>query len=63
MAVSDGHVFPGFLTPGLTQLFFPNQRLLFSHASVEARGRNTPGRKFASTRDQTHNYQVTSQTR
>ena len=23
MAVGDSHVFPGFLTPGLTQLFFP----------------------------------------
>ena len=34
MAVDDAHVFPGFLTPVLTQLF--------SHASVEVRGENTP---------------------
>ena len=39
MAVSDAHVFPGFLTPVLTQLFFPKP--LFSHASAEVRGENT----------------------
>ena len=26
MAVGDAYVFPGFLTPVLTQLFFPNER-------------------------------------
>ena len=30
MAVGDAHAFPGFLTPVLTQLFFPKPRLLFS---------------------------------
>ena len=30
MAVGDAHVFPGFLTPVLTQLFFPKPPLLFS---------------------------------
>ena len=32
--------------------------LLFSHASEEVRGENTPERKVASTWDQTHNHQV-----
>ena len=35
MAVGDAHVFPGFLTPVLTQVLFP--KLLFSHASAEVR--------------------------
>ena len=35
MAVGDAHVFPGFLTPALTQLSFQSYRLLFSHASAE----------------------------
>ena len=45
MAVGDAYVFPGFLTPVLTQLFFPKPRLLFSHASAEVRGENTPEKK------------------
>ena len=36
------HVFPGFLKPVLTQLSFQSHRLLFSHASAEVRGENTP---------------------
>ena len=63
MAVGDAHVFPGFLTPVLTQLSFQSHRLLFSHASAEVRGENTPERKLASTEDQTHNHQVMSPTR
>ena len=62
MAVCDAYVFPGFLTPVLTQLFFPKP-LLFSHASAEVRGENTPERKVASTGDRTHNHQVFSPTR
>ena len=31
-----------------------------NHASAEVRGENTPERKVASTRDQTHNHQVMS---
>ena len=58
MAVGDAHVFPGFLTPVLTQLFFPKPLTTFSHASAEVRGKNMPERKFASTGDQTHNRQV-----
>ena len=34
MAVGDAHVFPGFLTPVLTQLFFPKPP---THASAEVR--------------------------
>ena len=63
MAVGDVHVFPGFLTPALTQLVFQSHRLLFSHASAEVRRENTPKRKFTSTGSQTHNHQVTSLTR
>ena len=63
MAVGDAYVFPGFLTPVLTLLFFQSHRLLFSHASAEVRGENTPERKVASTWDQTHNHQVMSPTR
>ena len=64
MAVGDAHVFPGFLTPVLTQLSFQSHRLLFSHASAEVIGENTvPERKFASTGNRTHNHQVMSPTR
>ena len=63
MAVNDAYVFPGFLTPVLTQLFFPKPPLLFSHASSEVRGENTLERKVASSGDRTHNHQVMSPTR
>ena len=39
MAVGGAHVFPGFLTPVLTQLSFQSHRLLCSHASAEVRER------------------------
>ena len=41
---------------------FQSHRLLFSHASAEVKGKNTPERKFASTGDQTYNHQVMSPT-
>ena len=63
MAVSDAHVFPGFLTPVLTQLSFQSHQLLCSHASAEVRGENTLERKLASTGSRTHNHQVMSLTR
>ena len=63
MAVSDAYVFPGSLTPILTQLFLQSHRLLFSHASAKVRGENTAERKVASTWDRTHNHQVMSPTR
>ena len=45
MAVGDAHVFPGFLTPVLTKLFFQIHQLLFSHASAEVRGKKYAGKK------------------
>ena len=42
MAVSDPHVFPGLFQPSLKQLSFHSHQLLFSHASAEVRGENTP---------------------
>ena len=49
MAVGDAHVFPGCLTPVLTQLSFQSHRLLFSNALAEVRGENTLEGQFAST--------------
>ena len=42
---------------------FQSHRLLFSHASAEVRGENTPERKVASTGDRALNHQVMSPTR
>ena len=61
MAVVDAHVFPGFLTPVLTQFSF--HQILFSHASAEVRGENTPERNFTSTGSWTHNFLDMSLTR
>ena len=63
MAVGDAHVFSGFLTPVLTRISFQSYRLLFSHASAEVRGGNTPERNFDSYEDRTHNHQIMSPTR
>ena len=60
MAVGKLYVFPGFLTPVLTELSFQIHRLLFSHSSAEVRGENTPDTKFASTGSRTHNHQKCS---
>ena len=49
MAVGDAHVFPYFLTPVLTQLFFLKPPTTFLNTSAEVRGENTPERKSAST--------------
>ena len=57
------YVFPGFLTPVLTQLFFPKLPTTFLTSSAEVRGENTPEIKVASTGDRTHNHQVMSPTR
>ena len=54
MAVGDAYVFP---------FSFQSHRLLFSHASAEVRGENTPERIVASTEDRTHNNQVVIPTR
>ena len=54
MAVGDANVFPGFLTQVLTQLSFQSQRLLFSHASADVRGKKKslpqPGLELTTTR-------------
>ena len=65
MAVGDAHVFLGFLTPVLTQLFFPKPPTTFLTCFCRGerrRGENTPERKVASTGDRTHNHQVMSPT-
>ena len=61
MAVGSAQVFPSFLTPVLTQLFFPKPQTTF--LTCICRGKNTPERKFASTGDQPHNHQAMSPTR
>ena len=63
MAVGDTHVFPGFLTPVLTQISLQSHRLLCSHAQAEVRSESTPERNFASTGSRAHNHQVMSPTR
>ena len=45
MAVHDEHVFPGFLTPVLTQLSFQSHQLLFSHASCRGMRQKYTGKK------------------
>ena len=56
-------MFPGFLTPVLTQLFFPKPPTTFLTCFCRGERRNTPERKVASTGDRTHTHQVISQTR
>ena len=51
------------LWPVVTQLSFQSHQILFSHASAEVKGENTPERKFASTGSGTHDHQVMSLTR
>ena len=63
MAVGDARVFWLSHTSTSTTLSFQRHRLLFSHASAEVRGENTPERKFASTGDRIHKHQVMSPTR
>ena len=63
MAVGDAHVFPGFLTPVLTQLFFPKPPTTFLTYFNRGERENTPERKFESTGYRTHNHQVMSPTR
>ena len=45
MAAGDTHVFPGLLTPVLTLLSFPSNRLLFSHAFSRGKRRKYAGKK------------------
>ena len=61
-SVTHTHVFPGFLTPALTQLSFQSHRLLFSHVSAEVRGENSP-KRVCLNRVSNLNHQVMSPTR
>ena len=63
MAVGDAHAFPGFLTPVLTQLFFPKLPTTFLACFCRGERRNKPERKVASSGDRTYNHQVMSPTR
>ena len=45
MAVSDAHVFPGFLTPVLTQLFFPKPPTTFFTCFCRGERRKYAGKK------------------
>ena len=45
MAVGDAHVFPGFLTPVLTQLFFPKPPTTFLTCSCRGERRKNAGKK------------------
>ena len=55
-------MFPGFLTPVLTQLFFPKPPTTFLTCFCRGEMRKYTGRKVASTGDRTHNHQVMSPT-
>ena len=63
MAVGDAHVFPGFLTPVLTQFFFSKSPTTFLTCFCRGERQNSPERKSASSGDRTHNHQVISPTR
>ena len=45
MAVGDAHVFPGFLTPVLTQLFFPKPPTIFLTCFCRGEWRKYVGKK------------------
>ena len=45
MAVSDAYVFPGFLTPALTQLFFPKPPTTFLTCFCRGERRKHAGKK------------------
>ena len=62
MAVGDAYVFPGFLTPVITQLFFPKPATTFLTCYCRGESENSPDRKVFSTVDPTNNHQVMSLT-
>ena len=62
MAVSDAHVFPGFLTLVITQLFFPKPPTTFLTFFCRGEWRKYAG-KFASIGDRTHSHKIMSSTR
>ena len=63
MAVDDAYVFPGFLTPVLTQLFFPKPPTTFLTFFYRGERRKYAGKKVVSTGDRTRNHQVMDPTR
>ena len=50
MAVGDAHVFPGFLTPVLTRLFFPKPPTTFLKCFCTGERRKYAGKKVRLTR-------------
>ena len=50
MAVGDAHMFPGFLTPVLTQLFFPKLLTTFLTCFYRGERRKYAGKKVRLTR-------------
>ena len=56
-------MFPGFLTPVLTQLFFPKPPTTFLTCFCRDDRRKYAGKKSRLNRDRTHNHQVMSPTR
>ena len=63
MAVSDAHVFPCFLTPVLTQLFFPKPPTTSLTCFCRGERQKYARQKIRLNRDRTHNHQVMSLTR
>ena len=63
MVVGDAYVFPGFLTPVLTQLFFPKPPTSFSHTLLQRWEAKIRRKEVTLIGDQTHNHQVMSLTR
>ena len=51
MAVNDAHVFPGFLTPVLTQLFVPKPPTTFLTCFCRGKKRKYTGKKVHLTRE------------
>ena len=51
MAVGDAHVFPGFLTPVLTQLFFPKPPTSFLTRFCRGKRRKYAGKKIRLNRE------------
>ena len=46
MAVGDAYVFPGFITPVLTQLFFPKPPITFATCICRGERRKYAGQKI-----------------
>ena len=63
MAFGDAHVFPGFLTPVLTQIFFPKPPTTFLTCFCRGERRKYVGKKDRLNRGQNNNHKVMSPTR